>query len=78
MKHAHEKYDGVQDAGGVIPDDEPVFLLRATDPMAVETIKYWIRWSRINGVNMDNLDGVTYHLRKMHEYICARRDDRKS
>lgn len=31
MKHARPDYDRIQDPAGLIPEDEPVFLLRAQD-----------------------------------------------
>jgi hypothetical protein len=40
MKHARDDYNRIQDPAGLIPEDEPVFLLRGQDicaPIAVET-----------------------------------------
>ena len=31
MKHARSDYNSIQDASGRIPEDEPVFLIRARD-----------------------------------------------
>jgi len=31
MKHARPDYDRIQDPAGLIPDDEPVFLIRGQD-----------------------------------------------
>lgn len=39
MKHARPDYDRIQDPDGLIPEDEPVFLIRGQDiagPIAVE------------------------------------------
>ncbi len=41
MRHAHPKFQGVQDADKRIPEDEPVFLLRAQDEIAAETVRHW-------------------------------------
>lgn len=41
MKHAREDYDRIQDPLGLIPDDEPVFLLRGQDLAAPEAVRYW-------------------------------------
>lgn len=43
MIHAREDYNRIQDPEGKIPDDEPVFLLRAQDELCVATILYYIR-----------------------------------
>jgi hypothetical protein len=41
MKHARADYDRIQDPAGLIPDDEPVFLIRGCDAVAVETVRFW-------------------------------------
>jgi hypothetical protein len=41
MKHARPDYDRIQDPAGKIPLDEPVFLLRAQDSTAAETVRCW-------------------------------------
>lgn len=42
MKHARPDYDRIQDPAGLIPIDEPVFLLRGQDVHAPELV---IRWA---------------------------------
>jgi hypothetical protein len=41
MKHARADYDRIQDPEGLIPVDEPVFLLRGQDRFAAETVRYY-------------------------------------
>ena len=42
MKHARTDYQGrIVDLDGTIPADEPVFVLRASDPLFEETLRYW-------------------------------------
>ncbi len=41
MKHARQDYDRIQDPAGLIPADEPVFLLRAQDKFAAATLRYY-------------------------------------
>lgn len=41
MKHARKDYDRFQDPDKLIPEDEPVFLLRAQDKCAVEAVYHW-------------------------------------
>lgn len=41
MKHAREDYNRIQDPAGLIPDDEPVFLLRAQDELACRAVAYY-------------------------------------
>jgi len=41
MKHAREDYNRIQDPAGLIPADEPVFLLRGQDKHAAATVRAW-------------------------------------
>lgn len=41
MRHAREDYQGIQDRHGRIPDDEPVFVLRAQDATAAAVVRFW-------------------------------------
>jgi len=41
MKHARQSYQHIQDSSGKIPEDEPVFLLRAQDPVAADLVRQW-------------------------------------
>lgn len=44
MLHALQKYnERVQDSANIIPENEPVFLLRAQDKVAAETLMFWIQ-----------------------------------
>lgn len=43
MIHARDDYNRIQDPEGKIPDDEPVFLIRAQDAAAVETVMHWAK-----------------------------------
>lgn len=53
MKHARADYNRIQDPAGIIPEDEPVFLLRGTDPIAARTIRFWAEQAEEAGVNPD-------------------------
>jgi hypothetical protein len=39
MKHARPDYDRIQDPTGIIPADEPVFLLRGQDAQAAQIVR---------------------------------------
>lgn len=41
MKHARDDYNRIQDPAGLIPVEEPVFLLRGQDKYAAETLRYY-------------------------------------
>jgi hypothetical protein len=41
MLHAREDYARIQDPAGKIGEDEPVFLIRATDIVAADVVHHW-------------------------------------
>ena len=49
MKHARNDYNRIQDPTGKIPEDEPVFLLRAQDKSAPATLRFWAEEHHRNG-----------------------------
>jgi hypothetical protein len=49
MRHARADYDRIQDPAGLIPDDEPVFLVRASDAVAARTVRFWANEAESKG-----------------------------
>lgn len=43
MLHARADYNRIQDPAKLIPEEEPVFLLRGQDELAAETVRFWAR-----------------------------------
>ena len=43
MIHARDDYNRIQDPAGLIPEDEPVFLMRAQDELCEELTREWAR-----------------------------------
>ncbi len=41
MRHARTDYDRIQDPAGQIPEDEPVFLIRAKDRVSGDAVRAW-------------------------------------
>jgi hypothetical protein len=50
MKHGRIDLDRIQDPLGLIPIDEPVFLLRGQDPAAAAAVRAWVVVARATGV----------------------------
>jgi hypothetical protein len=48
MKHARPDYNRIQDPAGLIPPDEPVFLLRAQDEFAADTLRDYAARVQLN------------------------------
>ena len=51
MKHARDDYAAIQDPRGLIPEDEPVFLLRAQDVCAPIIVMQWAFEAERHGVS---------------------------
>lgn len=50
MKHNRLDYqDRIIDMAGIIPEDEPVFVLRAQDPIAARAVRHWAQSLRNAG-----------------------------
>jgi hypothetical protein len=51
-----------------VPDDEPVFILRAQDVLAVGCISSWITRGLMEGVNRDKIKQVNQRLRDFLDF----------
>lgn len=48
--------------------DMPVFTLLGKDNLAVETVEFWMKRAREEGVNTDKLERVQEHLDALIQY----------
>lgn len=71
MKHARQDYDRIQDPSGAIPDDEPVFLLRAQDVTAPEVLEHWAHLQFNRGGSEEMARMASNHARAMREWQAA-------
>lgn len=53
MKHARSDYDRIQDPDGKIPENEPVFLIRAQDAIGAEVVRFWGRLNAERGGDLE-------------------------
>jgi hypothetical protein len=53
LKHARKDYDRIQDPLALIPEDEPVFLLRGQDLAAPDTVEAWAARAELCGANSE-------------------------
>lgn len=56
MKHARDDYNRIQDPEGLIPADEPVFLIRGQDKIGGLVVKIWADLARLVGAKDDICD----------------------
>lgn len=71
MKHARKDYDRIQDPLNKIPEDEPVFLLRAKDALAPGILIEWANRLRAAGGDTKMAEMVENHAGLMLEYRSA-------
>ena len=65
MKFTRDDYNKrIIDTAGKIPDDEPVFLLRAQDVHAPSTLRFYAKLLE-EDENMDMADELRLHARQM-------------
>ena len=65
MLHARKDYQHIQDPEHKIPEDEPVFLLRAQDKAAAATVGFWIAYQMQNGGHADIITAARIQQQKM-------------
>jgi len=63
MKHARPDYDRLQDPAGLIPDLEPVFLLRGQDRNSIVAILAWAASAEMTGASPE----IVMHARVQAE-----------
>lgn len=74
MKHAREDYNRIQDPAGLIPDDEPVLLLRAQDKLAWHVAKIYAFCAELAGAH-EIAALVREHAKKMKEWPVKKTPD---
>lgn len=68
MKHARKDYDGIQDPSGKIPEDEPVFLLRAQDVTAPFLVEEWAHRAVRYGAESNIVEAAKLQVLAMREW----------
>ena len=68
MKHARPDYDiRVQDSANLIPEDEPVVLLRAQDKLACKAMRYYLELC-YNASAIDVARVLEPHVKAMEQW----------
>ncbi len=68
MKHARADYAPIQDPRGLIPEDEPVFLLRAQDVCAPFAVKEWAFQAERHGVDTRMVEAAKKQAEVMQDW----------
>lgn len=65
MKHARKDYDQIQDPSGKIPEDEPVFLIRAQDIVGPAVVSVWALIASLSGASSDIVNAASAQSKEM-------------
>ncbi len=57
-----------KDKWPTIPDDEPVFVIRGKDLLAIPNVQDWMERARKASVNADKMKAVQMHLDAIIEF----------
>lgn len=68
MKHARPDYDRIQDPAGLIPADEPVFLIRGQDRAAPAAIAAWVEEAKAQGAAPDIIEAAERQIGAVVEW----------
>ena len=68
MIHARDDYNRIQDPAGLIPQDEPVFLLRGQDKHAPEVVAFWANLVLREGGDPTIGNMAMQHSRRMKDW----------
>jgi hypothetical protein len=68
MKHARADYNRIQDPSGIIPEDEPVFLLRSQDFVAPDIVELWADRAELAGAKADIVLAARQQAKKMRDW----------
>lgn len=68
MRHARPDYERFQDPVGLIPEEEPVILIRGQDQAAIPAMRAWCRAHLAAGGDPAMVDLVEAHIRRVQEW----------
>jgi hypothetical protein len=72
MQHARKDYQRIQDPAGLIPEDEPVFLIRAKDKVGPMTVEQWANYAEAAGADSNIVAYARAHANSMRAYQAMR------
>ena len=68
MIHARKDYNRIQDPSGLIPENEPVFLIRAKDKVGAHTVRMWAVFAKSAGASKAIIGAALDQAEKMEAW----------
>jgi hypothetical protein len=75
MKHARDDYSRIQDPDALIPDEEPVFLIRGQDEIAADVILDYAARARASGYPQNVVDAAVRQSWAMRQWPVKKKAD---
>jgi predicted lipid carrier protein YhbT len=77
MRHARNDYNNLSQLDKKIPQDEPVFLVRAQDKASADTLRFWARRNLELGGDIELSCLAESHALKMERWHIKKSADLK-
>ena len=68
MKHARNDYNRIQDPANIIPTNEPVFLIRASDKCGPIIVHMWAVLAELFGASSNMVHAARQQANAMHDW----------
>lgn len=69
MKHLRSDYnERIQDSANLIPDEEPVFVIRGQDPAAPGAVEAWATLAEYQGASSEIVASARKHAEAMRAW----------
>ncbi len=78
MRHNRPDYERFQDPDGLIPEDEPVFLIRGQDTVSGDAVRAWADLYEAAGGDAQTANAVREHAAEMDAWPTKKMADRPS
>jgi hypothetical protein len=75
MMHARDDYNRIQDPAGLIPEDEPVFLIRAQDEFGADAVLSWAFQAERHGGDRKLVLRARQQAMRMHAWPRHKKPD---
>jgi hypothetical protein len=75
MRHARDDYQRIQDPAGLIPEDEPVFLIRGQDELAADVLEFYAEQAAKRGVDAGLIRRTLEQAKRMRVWPKHKKPD---
>lgn len=72
MRHTRSDYNRIQDPAGLIPENEPVFLLRGQDRAAPSAVRHWAEVAEAAGAAPEIVEDARKQAKVMEIWQACR------